>query len=195
MFKHASLLAALIALCFAQNCSDINNVGPVSLFNPYVVDSLTIPTISNNNLPASTCGEQPCSYQQGFTCLKVNYESKVFDNVDCATAQSEGLFPLCYGEATFYSNCTTFECCETLNTNVYNYLKTNYRLQSVSYNYRMYFESTRHGDPLTCLSFSESYDTCYQTFHYFASSDWETCNELQSLYDSFSSDQMAFTLF
>ena len=195
MFKSLVVLC-LFTICVAgNNCSAINSIGPAAILNPYLVDPLTIPTISNNSLSPTICGEQSCSYEQGFTCLKVNYESKFFDNIDCAKAQNQGLFPLCYGEATFYSNCTTFNCCETLNTNVYNYLRTNYHLQSVSYNYRMYFETTRHGQPLSCQGFSEFYDTCYQTFHYFASGDWETCNELQSLYDSFTSDQMAFSLF
>ena|SRR3990167_3211473 len=193
--KYIILIAiVLVSAVAAQNCTSIIHAGKSKNKNLFPTAGFPEKTAT---LPPSACGlpaaAQVCEYQELFSCLSFSYETYLFSPVDCAAAQKADDFPICYGDVAFYSNCTTFSCCQDLNSGVLPYVKQHIGLpRDTSFYYYMQFYSPL-GTSIGCQSFSEGYDTCIQRINFKGSSNWVPCD---TFYRNFqSADAMAFDLF
>lgn len=182
MISKIIILSLLVFGVFGQfknECGLTTFAARPVLENPLVQN--VYPKIPNTTV--TNCGGN-CSYTKGFSCVTTPGEGG-YHFVDCPTQQ----YPKCFGTIGVSNGCKTLECCQELNEMALPQVKILFN----SFNYIMKFRN-QFGYEIPCEEFeSNTDDTCVQFADYGASSDPNSCYQLQDFFNSF--DDMTFELF
>ena len=175
------VFACLLTFVVCENCTDI-------------VEQLSAPAylfarVNWKIMPekSAACLNAECSYVQNFACLNPS----TYQPLGCSSAKAQNIFPYCAGRAIVDAQCSTWECCENLNQEVFTYLNAQWSGLEVLFNYKLLLYS--NSQIINCPSYSPGIGPCLQWLEYAASSDWNTCMSLEKNFKS--ADAMAFQLF
>ena len=176
------LFASLLALVACENCTNIIHYR--SSQSEYLFRNVQWSIMPEKS---ASCVNGACTYKQQFGCINPDN----FQPLACSLAQAQSLFPYCAGKAVVDAHCSTWSCCENLNHEVLDYITAQWGSYNVEFNYQLLLYSS--STFINCHSYSPTSGPCLQWLRYAASSDWDTCMQLQKNFDS--ADSMAFSLF